>query len=168
MAALTMLTPNYSHGNYQLLETLAVTNAAASATVSKGFFVPEWAVGATFVIDITITGTTPLFDFNIKGVNIAAPSSSTVPYNDSDLFLLGTGAWIGITQLTTDTSTPMVTIHAGPNVATDLTGSATADSVYGVNCYLPPVMAYTYTYDGTTHDEDYNGTISVYWEPRTK
>jgi hypothetical protein len=166
LAALTVLKPDYSKGNFQLLETIALTNTS-TATVNKGVSVPEWAVGCTFVVDITITGTTPLFDFNIKGVNIAAPSSSSIPVNTSDAFLIGGAAWIGITQLTTDTSTPMVTIHLGPHVTTDVTGSATVDSVYAVNCYLPPMLMYTYVVDGTTGDEDYNGSISVYWDRRS-
>lgn len=160
MAALTMLSANPVKREYQLLETIAVTNAAATTTVTKGFYVPtRWARGATFVLDLTITGTTPLFDFNLKGVNVA----HTQPPDSTDVFLLGGAAWVGITQLTTDGSSPIITIHAGPNITTDTTGSATVDCVYGINCYLPPVMAYTYTYDGTTADEDYNGTISVYW-----
>jgi hypothetical protein len=166
LAALTVIKPDYSKGNLQLLETIAVTNAAANGTVTKAVPVPEWAVNAMFVLDITITGTTPLFDFNIKGVNVAAPSSASIPVNDADVFLLGS-SWVGITQLTTDASTPVVTVTLGPNIPTDNTGSATDDCAYGVSTLLPPMLMYTYTYDGTTHDEDYNGTISVYWDRRS-
>ncbi len=163
MAALTMLDGRGTAGNYKLLETLAVTNAAATTTVNKGVLVPNHAKNALFVIDITITGTTPLFDFNIKGVNVAAPSDSTITYNTADAYTIGS-SWVGITQLTTDASTPMVTVTIGPNIPTDNTGSATADCAYGISSILPPVLMYTYIYDGTTHDEDYNGTISVYWD----
>lgn len=156
-------------GDFCLLETLAITNASGGATtVNKGFVVPPNVIAATFVIDITITGTTPLFDFTLKGVNVAAPSSSTILYNSSDMYLIGAGWGAGITQLTTDNSTPMVTIHVSPYAPIDVTGSATADSVYSINCFMPPVMGYTYTYDGTTGDEDYNGTISVYWHRQPK
>jgi hypothetical protein len=165
MAALTVIKPDYSKGNLQLLETIALTNTS-TATVNKGVAVPEWAVNAMFVIDITITGTTPLFDFNIKGINVAAPSSASIPVNTSDAFTLGS-SWVGITQLTTDASTPMVTVTLGPNIPTDNTGSATADCAYGVSTLLPPMLMYTYIVDGTTGDEDYNGTISVYWDRRS-
>lgn len=158
MTVLTKIAPDYSKGRYQLLETIAITNAAATTTVNKCVLVPEWARNAIFVLDVTITGTTPLFDFIVKGINVA---HDQVP-NSDDAYQLG--GWDGITQLTTDASSPMVTITIGPAITADDTGSATVDSGYGVSSPLPPVLMYTYTYDGTTHDEDYNGSISVYWD----
>jgi hypothetical protein len=144
--------------DHELLETIALTNVSATASVSKAFGVPRWARYATVIVDITITGTTPLFDFVIKGADVAA-----LGYPDSaHLFTIG-AAWDGITQKTTDGTHSISTIVIGPDIATDDTGSATADDNYGILAPLPPVLAYTYTYDGTTHDEDYNGTITVYY-----
>lgn len=157
MTVLTMIKPNYSRGNYQLLETIALTNTSTQ-TVSKGVYTPSWARNAIFVLDVTITGTTPLMDFIVKGVDVA---QDAVP-NTDDAFLLG--GWDGITQLTTDGSSPVVTVTIGPGITADDTGSATVDSGYGVSTPLPPVMMYSYTVDGTTGDEDYNGSISVYWD----
>jgi hypothetical protein len=167
MAALTMLNAMPDSGKTsKLLETVALTNTTTQ-TVNKGFMPPGWAVAATFVVDITITGTTPLFDFTVMGVNAAAPSSASSPYDSADMFLIGAGWGAGITQLTTDTSSPMVTIHLSPYAPIDVTGSATADSVYSINTFLLPVMGYRYAVDGTTGNEDYNGTISVYWHGMT-
>jgi hypothetical protein len=142
----------------QLLETVAISNAAATATVSKAFQVPQWARYAIIVVDITITGTTPLFDFVVKQADVAA-----LGYADSAHVASLGAAWDGITQKTTDGTHSISTIVIGPDIATDDTGSATANDNYGVLTPLPSWLMYSYTYDGTTHDEDYNGTITVYF-----
>lgn len=138
-----------------MLETIAITNQTAdSAVVSKAFVVPSYATHATFVVNLTMTGTTPTFDFTIRGCD-------GFPPDDGNLFLLGAG-WDGITQKTAATDS-YTTIHIGPDIATDDTGSATASDSYGVGSPLPNVMAYTYTTTGSDDDEDYAGTITVYW-----
>jgi hypothetical protein len=146
---------------YTLLETLAVTDAAASGTKFKSVAIPGWAKYARFIVDITITGTTPLFDFVVYGgLDISAGALGGPPLITTDIYALGNG-WDGITQLTTDNSTPTVQVSIGPTIPVDDTGSATADCWYGVLDTLPPYFVYKYVYDGTTHDEDYNGTISL-------
>ncbi len=56
----------------------------------------------------------------------------------------------------------------GPGITLDTTGSATVNSGYAFPVAgLPTWLIYTYIYDGTTHDEDYNGTISFLWHPFT-
>jgi hypothetical protein len=141
-----------------LCETIAITNQTANSTaVTKALKVPVWAKYATFVIDnLTMAGTSPLFDFIVQAVNVTANGT---PDSD-DLILLG--GWDGITQKTAASATN-TTIDIGPDIAADDTGSATASDRYGVNAVLPPWIAYTYTTDGTTDDEDYSGTISVYF-----
>lgn len=143
---------------FQLLESIAITNqTAASTTVRKYIAVPAWAKYATFVVDLTaVGGTTPTFDFTIAGVNIA----DTFPPDDADLFLLGAG-WDGITQ---KTAASTATVHLGPDVTTDDTGSGTADDAYGVGCVLPPILVYSYTTTDAADDADYTATISVYWK----
>ena len=150
-----MLAP--SRQNYQLLETIAITNQTADTTaVTKGVHVPPWANHATFVIELTMTGTTPTFDFVLQGVNVAVAQ----PPDDSDVYNLG--GWDGITQKTAATA-QFVSIDVGPSIDTDDTGSATASDRYGVAAFLPPVIAYKYTTTGADDDEDYAATISVYW-----
>jgi hypothetical protein len=155
MAAITAIAPN--NQQHQLLESISITNQTANSTaVSKAVAVPQWARYATFIVDLTaVGGTTPLFDFTVQGVNI---TSTAVPDSDN-LFVLGAG-WDGITQKTAASCT---TIHIGPDITTDDTGSATADDASGVGAVLPPWLVYTYTTDGTTDDEDYTATISVYF-----
>jgi hypothetical protein len=154
MAALTVVGTGKAQ---ELLETIAILNqAAASTAVSKALAVPGWARYATFVVDLTvITGTTPLFDFVVKGVN------SLLAFPDGDnLFVLGAG-WDGVTQKTGASAS---TIHIGPDITTDDTGSATADDAYGVGAVLPPWLVYTYTTaGGGVSPEDYNATISVFF-----
>lgn len=156
MAAITTITT--ANQRFKLLETIAIVNQTANSTaVSKAVAVPAWARYATFVVDVTnMDGTSPLFDFTVKGANVA----DTNPPDDADVFLLGAG-WDGITQLTAEA--PIITIHIGPDIPTDDTGSATADCAYGVSAPLPEYLVYTYTTDGTTDDEDYNATISIYF-----
>jgi hypothetical protein len=156
MAALTQIAWNGSQA--QALETIAITNQTANSTaVTKAIKVPLWARYATFVIDnLTLGGTTPLFDFTVNAVNITANGT---PDSD-DLVLLG--GWDGITQKTAATASN-TTVVIGPDVTVDDTGSATASDHYAVQAPLPEWLAYTYTTDGTTDDEDYSGTISVYW-----
>lgn len=148
---------------FEVLETIAVTNAAAVTTVNRALSVPTWARSATFILDITIAGTTPLFDFAISGGSTAGGRYGATLDSTTDKFIF-TGAAIAITQLTTAGSTPTVGIDIGPGIPVDTSGSATANCGYGFPCtHLPPWLIYTYVYDGTEQDEDYTGTISVSW-----
>ncbi len=149
---------------FEVVETIAVTNAAATATKNRALAVPTWARSFTCLVDVTITGTTPLFDFTISGGQIATRKAGALLDSTTDKFEFTAGGPITITQLTTDTSTPIVAIAVGPGLQTDTTGSATVNGAYAFSCAgLPPFLIYTYTYDGTTTDEDYNGTISFIW-----
>ena len=154
------VTPNPRGGQFELLETLDYDNGAIDI-VNRALQVPPWATHAKFVIDITITGTTPLFDFVIYGANLANGRYGAT-LETTDIFLLG-GVTAAITQLTTDGSSPIITIDLGPDLTLDTTGSATADCGYAWPVVLPAQLIYRYTMDTTTADEDYNGTISVYW-----
>ena len=156
MAAITVISGNGQR--QQALETIAITNQTDNtATVNKAVAVPGWARYATFVIDnLTLAGTSPLFDFTIQTVNTTA---SPTPDTDNLILL---GGWDGITQKTAATASN-TTIDIGPDVTVDDSGSATASDRYGVQAVLPGWLVYTYTTDGTTDDEDYSGTISVYW-----
>lgn len=141
---------------HELLETIAITNQATdTVTVSKAVPVPAWANSCTFVIVLTMTGTSPLFDFILKGANVALGTP-----DDTRLYDLG--GWDGITQKTAATAS-VTTIDVGPLLTADDSGSATASDRYGVQAYLPEVIVYQYTTDGTTDDEDYSATISVYF-----
>ena len=156
MSALDQI--EWEGGSAQLLETIDITNQATNTVaVSKAVEVPTWANFATFVINgLTMGGTSPLFDFIVQGVDVTL---NATPDSD-DLILLG--GWDGITQKTAAAATN-TTIDIGPTIALDDTGSATASDRYGVAAVLPPWLVYTYTTDGTTDDEDYAATISVYW-----
>jgi len=156
MSALDQITLN--GGSAELVETIDITNQATNTVaVTKAIRVPLWANYVTFVInDLTMDGTSPLFDFIVQGVDVTLHGT---PDSD-DLVLLG--GWDGITQKTAAAATN-TTIDIGPLVTFDDTGSATASDRYGVQAVLPPWIAYTYTTDGTTDDEDYAATISVYW-----
>jgi hypothetical protein len=153
LAAVTTVTP----GVGGLVETIAIENQTANSTVvSKAVMVPGWAKYATVVVGaLTMAGTSPLFDFNVRG------HSGGVAVDDGQLFLLGAG-WDGITQKTAATAS-YTTIHIGPDITTDDSGSATASDAYGVGAILPPVLVYTYTTDGTTDDEDYAASIRVHF-----
>lgn len=157
MTAITTIAPVQTTAGYQKLETVAITNqTTASVAVSKAIPVPAWARYATFVVDLTaVGGTSPTFDFTVRGVNVA----DTNPPDDADLFVLGAG-WDGITQKTAASTT---TIHIGPDITTDDSGSATADDAYGVGAPLPPFLVYTYTTSDSANDADYAATISVYF-----
>lgn len=166
MAAVTSnITPSGVRRPLETLETIAVTNAAETTTVTRALAVPSWARYATFVLDITITGTTPLFDLVFYGVVpavlVAQTRYASTLDSTTDIYQFPTNA--AITQLTTDGSTPTVTVMIGPDLTLDSSGSPTANSAYAFPGILPAWMIYSYTYDGTTMDEDYNGTISVYW-----
>lgn len=153
MAALTYVTGADFTG-HGLLESISITNqTAASTAVTKAVAVPAWARYATFIVDLTaMGGTSPTFDFVVKGVN------TELGVADGDnLFVLGAG-WDGITQ---KTAASCATIHIGPDITTDDTGSATADDAYGVGAPLPKVLAYTYTTTDSADDADYTATISV-------
>jgi hypothetical protein len=136
---------------------VAITNHGATSSVSKALKVPLWANYATIVIDhLTMGGTSPLFDFTVRTVNITANATP----DDGDLILLG--GWDGITQKTSASATN-TTIDIGPLITVDDTGSASASDRYGVQAVLPHWLVYTYTLDGTTQDEDYAFTISAYF-----
>lgn len=157
MAALTVI--DMAGRSAKLCETIAITNAASTGSVTKAIPVPQWANNATIVIGtLTMAGTSPLFDFIVYGVDTMG--GATAP-DDGDLYALG--GWDGITQKTAAAGT-FTAIDIGPNLTADDTGSATATDRYGVQSLLPPVIAYKYTYDGTTGDEDYSGTISIYFK----
>lgn len=164
MAAVTSdITPT-SRTRFELLETLAVTNLTPTTTRTRALGVPAWAFACTFIIDVTITGTTPLFDFKVEGAITTVRHGAQLD-STTDVFQFPTNA--SITQLTTDTSTPTISVEIGPGVPVDTTGSATANSAYAFPTVgLPDYLVYTYTMDGTTGDEDYNGTISVLWHRR--
>jgi len=153
MAALTDKTPTTDDG---LCETIAITNqTAASTAVSRFVNVPSWARYATFVVNMTsMGGTNPTFDFTVRGAyGLAVPDSA-------DVFpLLGAG-WDGITQQTT---AHVSTVHIGPDITTDDSGSATAADAYGVGAPLPKRLVYTYTTTDSADDADYAGTISVFF-----
>jgi hypothetical protein len=161
------VTPTNGRRRVEVVETIAITNAAATATKNRALQVPTWANGFICVLDITITGTTPLFDLTISGGQVAGGRSGATLDSTTDKFEFTAGGPMAITQLTTDNSTPITTISCGPGVQTDTSGSATANSAFAFSAVtLPPWLIYTYIYDGTTNDEDYNGTISFIWEPR--
>ena len=154
MAAITTVTPASGTG---LCETIAITNQTTNTVVvNKAIMVPGYARYAQIIVaNLTLGGTSPLFDFTVRGcLGGAAP-------DDGNLYLLGAG-WDGITQKTAATASD-TTIEMGPDITTDDTGSATASDAYGVGCVLPPILVYTYTTDGTTDDEDYSGTIHCYF-----
>lgn len=157
MAAITVITP--ANPRAFLCETIAITNQTAnSTTVSKAIAIPAWAHYATFVIgDLTMGGTTPLFDFVVRRYDSAANSYAA----PDDGFLVPVGGWDGITQKTAASATDTV-IDIGPTVVADDTGSATASDQYGVTAVLPQWLVYQYTTDGTTDDEDYSATITCY------
>jgi hypothetical protein len=165
MAAVTSDVTPATRKRFELLETIAITNAAATATRTRALRVPDGAKACMFVLDITIAGTTPLFDFKVEGGQIAGGRSGASLDATTDIFEFTSGGPASITQLTTANSTPITTVSIGPGIQTDTTGSATVNSAYAFSCaVLPQYLIYTYTYDGTTTDEDYNGTVSVYWD----
>lgn len=158
MAAITTI--DMGAAASKLLETIAITNQATDTVVTrKAVAVPSWARYATIVIKLTMTGTSPLFDFALEGADTVGTPGAP---NDSAVWALG--GWDGITQKTSATN-QYITIDIGPTLAADDTGSATASDRYGVQAALPPWLVYKYTTDGTTDDEDYAGTISIYFFP---
>ncbi len=156
MADFTQVTGTGPSGG--LLETIAITDqTAASTAVSKVVRVPTWARYATFVVDLTtIGGTSPTFDFVIKGV-IPTYSAGHGIVTTSNDFALGAG-WDGITQ---KTAASTAVIYIGPDLTTDDTGSATADDGYSIAAPLPGVLKYTYTTTDSADDADYAATITV-------
>lgn len=158
------VTPTVGRKKFEVVETIAVTNAAATATKNRALMVPVWANSFICLLDITITGTTPLFDFAIYGGTTQAGRFGATLDSSLDKFDFAAAAPITITQLTTDTSSPVIALNVGPGVQTDTSGSATVSSAYAWSTStLPTWLIYTYTYDGTTTDEDYNGTVSFIW-----
>ena len=158
------VSPN-TRQRFEVIETIAITNLTPTTTVNRALSVPGWAKAFTCILDLTITGTTPLFDFTISGGTTAGGRKGATLDSTTDKFFLG-GNGVTITQLTTDGSTPTVSIDVGSGVTLDTTGSATANSGYAFPVAgLPMWLIYTYIMDGTTNDEDYNGTISFIWHP---
>lgn len=166
MAAVTSDITPATRKRYELLETLAIVNQTPTLTVNRALGVPAWACAVTFLLDLTITGTTPLVDFTVSG-GITAVRAGSLLDSTTDKFEFTAGGPAAITQLTTDTSTPITALTIGPGLQTDTTGSATANSAYAFTGYLPGYLIYTYILDGTTGDEDYAGTISAIWHPRS-
>lgn len=150
---------------FEVLETVAVTNLTPTTTRTKALGVPSWAKSVMFVLDLTITGTTPLFDFTVYGGQTAGGRYGADLDATTDIFEFVHTGPATITQLTTDASTPITVLSIAQGIgAPDTTGSATANSAYTFSCaVLPPWLIYKYIMDGTTGDEDYNGTISVVW-----
>lgn len=139
-----------------LLESQALENVAATASIQKAIAVPQRATTAQFLFVVTnMAGTSPLLDFIVQGVD---------PYNVDDGYLYNLGDWDGITQLTSAAATVVVAVDIGPNYTADDTGSATASCRYAVQAALPPVLVYKITYDGTTTDEDYTFTLSRHFK----
>ena len=159
------ITPS-TRQRFELLETIAQTNLTPTTTVNRALAVPSSAVAATFIVDVTITGTTPLFDFSVFAAASHTRQGASLD-STTDKFPFPTTAaapaTAAITQMTTDTSTPIAAVSIGPGLTLDVTGSATANAHYSFPAYLTPWLIYTYIMDGTTGDEDYNGTISVVW-----
>ena len=154
MAVFTVNT-DYEPEATRLLESLALTNVAATATVTKAVKVPSWAHSCAFLLNVTVmTGTSPLLDFALKGVD---------PFTLDTTHVWNLGDWDGITQLTAAAAPVLVCVDVGPEIVADDTGSATASCRYGVMASLPPYIVYSITYDGTTHDEDYTATLEVFF-----
>lgn len=145
-------------GRSKLLRTIAYTNLSASATERIAVQVPVWARYATFVVNLTMAGTSPLFDFALEGYDSAGNGGAT----PDDGFLFALGGWDGITQKTAASDT-YTTVDVGPGIGNDDTGSATASDHYSVASQLPEWIIAKTVMDGTTGDEDYTGTISVYF-----
>src|SRR3954466_4953470 len=146
MAAVDSDVTPATRNRFEVLETLAVTDAAATTTKNRALGVPAWANGVIFLLDLTITGTTPLFDFTISGGQTATRHGAALD-STTDKFEFTAGGPATITQLTTDTSTPITTVSIGPGVTTDTTGSATANSAFAFSSVgLPPYLIYTYIY----------------------
>lgn len=162
------VTPAGPRQKFEVVETIDIDNVAAAQTINRALAVPDWAVGFTCLLDITITGTTPLFDFTISGGTVAGGRRGATLDSTTDKFEFTAGGPMTITQLTTDTSTPITTIACGPAMGyVDTTGSATANSCYAFACAgLPPYLIYTYVTDAGSDDEDYNGTISFIWHKK--
>ncbi len=145
----------------RVLEDVTITNQTAnSASVTKAFTVPSWALVVSFYIFYdSATGTSPLFDFVVGIPDFGSSTRIAAPTDDNDA-LLGNAGWNGITQVT-GAGPYQIVVNIGPSTADDDTGSATASSTYGVQTELPPWLYYTYTTDGTTDDEDYRFRIVV-------
>jgi len=162
MAAVDSNVTPATRQDFEVVETLAIT-AAATTTVNRALGVPSWAKSCTILLDITMGSTTPVFDFTVSGGTTAGGRYGADLDSTTDKFIF-TGVAAAITQLTTDGSTPIVTLDIGPGIPLDTTGSATANSCYSFPCTgLPKWLIYTYIYDGTSTTETYAGTISVIW-----
>jgi hypothetical protein len=151
---------------FELLETMAITSDVDTFTVNRALSVPSWATAVTFILDITISGTTPLFDFSVfmaaSHTRVGASLDSTtdkLPFPTT----AAAPATAAITQITTNGSSPNIGLSIGPGLTLDVTGSATANAHYSFPAYLPPWLIYTYICDTDTNDEEYAGTISAIW-----
>lgn len=164
MAVITMNDTEIKNG-VQFLESVVITDqGTATVAVTKGVHVPVWATKAIFTIFFdSAGGSTPQFDFVLGEPDWGSLTLLGTPTDATDKPTLGNAAWDGITQIT-GTGPYIIKIEVGPDVTDDDTGSATANCTYGVKCELPPVITYTYTTDGTTHDEDYTFRLAVQWK----
>ena len=149
----------------QFLEDFNQLNvtAAQAAPGFKCVRVPSWATKAVFTIFYDASGgTTPLFDFVLGVPDWGSPTLLNAPTDATDVATFGNAAWDGITQVT-GAGPYQIVVEVGPDVTDDDTGSATASCYYGVKGELPPIIAYKYTLDRGTTDEDYTFRIAVLW-----
>lgn len=154
MAAPTIKTIN-SQGvqAYTVLETWAHTNYTSDTPTTGAFAPPPWASHMLMYLNNdVVAGTSGLVDFKLEVVN---PNNFDVAEGVAAL-----GDWDGITQVT-NTTNQLILIEVGPDVTADDTGSATASCRYGVRAVLPRWIYYTLTFDSTTEDEDYTGSLCV-------
>lgn len=144
-----------SSKSVRFLETISVTDAAASGTVIKAIKIPDRFQFLSLYIYVDAQGgTTPTLDLELDVPDFGSASKMAAP-DDGNIAKLADFA--GITQVT-GVGPYLQTIDIGPGVtgiADDATGAASADARMAVNTVLPPWLVYKFSYDGTTHDEDY-------------
>ena len=154
----------------ELIETIARTNITDTVTVNRALAVPSWALAVTFLLDVTVTGTTPTMTFEIFGAQSTTGRYGALLDSTTDKWpFASTGAAplsAAITTITTGNSTPIAAVSIGPGLTLDVTGSATANAHYSFPGYLPTWLIYTYVLTEADTTEDFNGTISAIWEPR--
>lgn len=156
MAAYT-INNNDAGRSIRFLEDVSIVNqTAASTAVTKAVRVPLWARSMSLYLYVNSTGgTTPSLAFTMGIPKFSTEALFAAP-TDDNVSLLGVGAgWDGITTIT-GAGPYLVTIHISPDVATEDTGSATADSTYYVQETLPPWVIYTYTTTDAADDADYD------------
>lgn len=153
MAAPTLKSLTVAVGNRTVLETWAHVNYTSDTATTGAFSPPGWARWMVIYLNNdVVAGTTGLVDFKLESVN---PNNFDVAEG-----VIPLGDWDGITQVT-NTTNQQIVIEVGPEVTADDTGSATASCRYGVRAILPTWVYYTLTFDSTTEDEDYTGSLVV-------